>query len=236
MGEMIDLVASDAGTMRAYRALPSSGRGPAVIVLQEIFGVNAAMRSVADDLAAQGYAAFVPDLFWRAKPGVELGYDEAGVQEAFGLWKQFDIATGVADVVATVATVRAMPETDGKVALLGFCLGGQLAVRAGAAAKPDAVISFYGTALGTALDEIRLLDCPTIFHFGDADQHVPPEVHQPIAAIAADKPEMDVHLYAGAGHAFFNSFRPQGFDAAAQASAWDRTLTLLDGAFARSDA
>lgn len=227
MGEMVDLVTGPDGTMRGYRALPAGGRGAAVIVLQEIFGVNASMRAVADDLAAAGYVAVVPDLFFRAGAGIELGYDQEGVQKAFALWKGYDFDRGVADVEATIAAVRAMPEVSGGVALLGFCMGGQLAVRAGASASPDAVVSFYGTALGEHLDAVEALTMPTLFHVGDQDQHVPEPVRGAIAAIADERPAMTVHVYLDAGHAFFNSFRPQGYDPEAHDLAWQRTLTLL---------
>ena len=227
MGKMIDLIETDAGTMCGYRALPPAGRGAAVIVLQEIFGANAAMRAVADDLAAAGYVAVVPDLFRRIEPGVDLGYGEDDMQRAFALWKAYDFDQGVKDVVATLAAVRAMPEVESGAALLGFCMGGQLAVCGGAESGPDAVVSFYGTALGDHLDAVRALAMPTMFHFGDQDQHVPEPVREAVRVIAADKPDMTVEIYPGAGHGFFNSFRPQGFDPAAHDLAWQRTLALL---------
>jgi carboxymethylenebutenolidase len=230
MGDRIELITEGGRAMTAYRALPEGGRGPVVIVLQEIFGVNPAMRAVADDLAAEGFVALVPDLFWRLETGVELAYDDAGLQRAFGLWKSFDLEQGVKDVGAAVDYARSAPEGSGKVAVLGFCLGGQLAVRVGAAKEPDAVVSFYGTKLGENLESIEAITCPTVFHFGDADQHVPAEVRAAVAAVAAGKPSMDVNVYADAGHGFFNRFRAQGFQQAAHDAAWPKTIDLLRGA------
>jgi carboxymethylenebutenolidase len=226
-GEFIELVGIDGKPLTGYRALPASGHGPAVVVLQEIFGVNAAMRQVADDLAAEGYVAFVPDLFWRLQPRVELGYDEAGLQEAFGLWKRFDLAQGVEDIVQAIAAIRDRPEVDDKVAVFGFCLGGQLAAKVAARGVVDAMVCFYGTKLGESLDEIAAIDVPAIFHFGDADPHIPPEVRNAVADIAASHAQMTVTIHPGAAHGFFNAFRDAGFHAQAHDLAWTQTRAVL---------
>ncbi len=153
MGAFIDLFNAAGGVgMRIYRALPPAGRGPVVIVLQEIFGVNEAMRSVADDLASNGFVALAPDLFWRLEPGVDLGYSATDHEKAVAYWRRFDLDAGVGDVAATVEAARRAPYCTGKVALFGFCLGGQLAVKAGARTPVDAIVSFYGVQLGKCLD------------------------------------------------------------------------------------
>ncbi|HEV7776009.1 MAG TPA: dienelactone hydrolase family protein [Luteibacter sp.] len=226
-GEFIELVRIDGQPLTAYRALPAGGKGPAVVVLQEIFGVNVAMRQVADDLAAEGYVAYVPDLFWRLQPHVELGYDEAGLQEAFALWKRFDLAQGVDDVVQSIEAIRSRPEVDDKVAVLGFCLGGQLAAKVAARGVADAMLCFYGTRLGESLDEIASIAVPAIFHFGDADPHIPAEVREAVTTIAANTPPMSVTVHPGAAHGFFNAFREIGFHAQAHDLAWTQSLALL---------
>jgi carboxymethylenebutenolidase len=233
MGEFIDLVKDGDTSMRAYKALPASGRGPVVVMLQEIFGVNAAMRSVADDLAAEGFVALVPDMFWRIQPGIELGYDDAGLQQARAAWGQFDLEKGVADAAAAIAAGRKLAEGTGKVAVLGFCLGGQVAVKAAARdGAVDAVVSFYGVRLNESLDEIAGLSCPTLFHFGDADSHIPAETRDAIGKVAADKPGMEMHVYPGAGHGFYNAFRPAGFDAKGHEQSRTRSLDVLHKALA----
>jgi carboxymethylenebutenolidase len=231
MGDRLELLHDGDHAMSVYRARPAGERGPVVIVLQEIFGVNAAMRAVADDLAAQGFVALAPDLFWRLEAGVELYYDQAGLGRAFDLWKRFDLDQGVKDVSAVVDYARKAAEGR-PVALLGFCLGGQLAVRAGALVQPDAVVSFYGVKLQESLDAIGALTCPTLFHFGEADQHVPAAVRDAVSGVAADKPDMHINVYDAAGHGFFNRFRAQGFDQAAHDAAWPATLSLLRQAMA----
>jgi carboxymethylenebutenolidase len=230
MGEFIDLVRDGDSAMRAYKALPASGRGPVVVVLQEIFGVNAAMRSVADDLAANGFVALVPDMFWRIEPGIELDYGEEGLQKARAAWQAFDMEAGVADAAAAIAAGRKLAEGTGKVAVLGFCLGGQVAVKAAAREPADAVVSFYGVRLHESLDEIAGLACPTLFHFGDADGHIPAETREAIGGVASGKPAMEMFVYVDAGHGFFNAFRPSGFNAKAHEQSRVRSLDMLSKA------
>jgi carboxymethylenebutenolidase len=227
MGSYTNLVMQDGATMRAYQAMPASGQGPVVVVLQEIFGVNEAIRSVANDLALNGYIALAPDLFWRLEPGVELAYDAAGREKAFAYWKSFDLETGVTDVIAAISAAREPPFGSGKVGVLGFCLGGQLAVEAGARAGVDAVVCFYGVRLGESLDEIAGLVCPTLFHFGDADAHIPAEVRRMVTDLADRSPDMKVEIYAGAEHGFYNSFRLAGFNPSAYELSRRSTLELL---------
>ena len=130
----IRIPASDgSGSFDAYLALPPSGHGPGIVLAQEIFGVNATMRAVADHYAEEGYVVLVPDLFWRQQPGIQLGYTEADFQRAFGLYQGFDETLGVADIQASLNALRQRPECTGQAGVLGFCLGGKLAYLAGRA-------------------------------------------------------------------------------------------------------
>jgi carboxymethylenebutenolidase len=233
-GEFIDLTTINGQPLRAYRALPPSGRGPAVLVLQEIFGVNVAMRSVADALAEQGFVAVVPDLFWRLQSGVELGYDEDDSRKAVALWQRFDLAQGVDDLVKAVQAVRECDVVQGGVGLLGFCLGGQLTVKVAAKVKVDAAVCFYGVRLGDSLDEIAAIDVPTLFHFGEADPHVPADVREAVSSVAQTRPNMRVNVYPDAVHGFFNAFRESSFHAEAHRQAWEQSLDLLREALAGS--
>ena len=116
------------GSFGGYLASPGSGRGPGIVVIQEIFGVNQGLRDIADGLASRGFFALVPDLFWRIKPGVELtDKTDAEWQEAFGLLQKFDIDKGVQDIQSSINFLRQLPGATGKVGTLGYCLGGQLA-------------------------------------------------------------------------------------------------------------
>src|SRR5688572_10715199 len=145
MSDTIDIPAGDGTqTFRGYLALPASGRGPGIVLCQEIFGINDYVREVADLYAEEGYVVLAPDLFWRMEPGVELGYSPEDWQRAFGFFQKFDIEAGVADVTASVKALRAHPACTGKVGALGFCLGGKLAYLAAAHSGVDAAVGYYG--------------------------------------------------------------------------------------------
>src|ERR1700744_2738727 len=118
-------VSTPDGQFSAYVARPAAPSAPAVVVIQEIFGVNAVMRGVCDDLAAKGYLAVCPDLFWRIEPGIDItDHSDAEWKRAFELFNAFDIDAGVADIAATIDLIRGDPACNGKVGAVGFCLGG----------------------------------------------------------------------------------------------------------------
>jgi len=126
-GKMITVTADDGGSFGAYLAMPESGSGPGLVLLQEIFGINQNMRNTADLFAEEGYVVIVPDLFWRMEAGVDLGYGEADFAKAMGFLERFDSDQGIEDAGAAIEALRAMPACTGKIGALGFCLGGTLA-------------------------------------------------------------------------------------------------------------
>src|SRR5205085_12497952 len=140
---------------RAYVARPArGGPTPAVVVIQEIFGVNRFVREVADQLAADGYLAIAPDLFWRIEPGVDItDQSEAEWQKAFSLMNAFDLDKGVEDIAATIASVRKDPACSGKVGAVGYCLGGRLAYLTAARTDADASVAYYPVAVDCLLGE-----------------------------------------------------------------------------------
>src|ERR1044071_4637342 len=126
-GRTITSRAKDGDSFRGYLATPEKGSGPGIVLLQEIFGINAYIRSVADYYAEEGYVVLAPDLFWRLDKDVDLGYSEADWKKAFDYFQRFNVDRGVDDITAAVKTLRARPELVGKIGALGFCLGGKLA-------------------------------------------------------------------------------------------------------------
>ena len=227
-GSAVGIALPDGGEMGAYLALPPSGKGPGIVLIQEIFGVNSAMRRAADEFAAAGYVVAVPDLFWRLSPGVELGYSEDERTRAFGLMNAFDFGQGVQDLGQTLCWLDGRDETVGGVALLGFCMGGKLAVIAGAAnPQVAAVISFYGVKLDDNLEQIRSIGCPLQIHVGDKDSHVPMETVATLGKTVEDIANAELFVYAGAEHAFFNGDRGDVFHPAAAKLAMERTLKVL---------
>ena len=202
MGETIQ-VKTDGGDFSAYLAKPASGKGPGVVVIQEIFGVNKVVRDIADGLAAQGYVALAPDLFWRIEPGVDItDQSEAEWAKAFDLFGKFNADTGVIDIQATIATLRAMPEVSGKVGAVGYCLGGLLAYLTATRTDADASVSYYGVNIASLLDEASKISKPILLHVAAKDQFVPAEAQTKMAETLAGNTHATMVTYEGQDHAF----------------------------------
>ena len=235
-GKFIDIKAKDGGTFQGYLALPEGGKGPGLMVLQEIFGVNEAMRATADYFAEEGYVVLVPDMFWRLEPRIELDYDEAGRGKAFEYYGQFDFAKAVEDMTATVDHLKGMAEVKGQgkggdtqVGCIGYCLGGALAYQAAAHAGVDCAAAYYGVAIEKQLDVADKITCPVVFHFGGADDHVPMEAVEQVKAKFEGRDEILVNVYEGAPHAFANRFRTDVYNKPAAGMAHSRTIAMLRG-------
>jgi carboxymethylenebutenolidase len=213
------------GGMTGYLAIPASGSGPGVVVLQEIFGVNAHMRDVADLYAEEGYVVLAPDLFHAMEQRVELGYDGADLEKAFGFYQRVDIDQAVRDIVTSVAGLRARPECTGKVGAIGFCLGGKLAWLAAARAGVDAAVSYYGVGIEACLDELATIKCPVTLHFGEIDKFAPEAARAAIADAVRGR-DVEIFVYPGADHGF-NCPERHAFDKAASLMAHSRSLTTF---------
>lgn len=235
-GQFIDIKAKDGGTFQGYLALPPSGKGPGLMIMQEIFGVNVAMRATADYFAEEGYVVLVPDMFWRIEPRVDLDYSEAGRTKAFEYYGQFDRATAIDDMTATVEHLKSMDEVKGQgkggatqVAALGYCLGGALAFQAAAHCGVDAAASYYGVAIEKLLDDADKITCPVVFHFGSEDGHVPQDAVEEIRKKFEGRDEILVNVYEGAEHGFANKIRTDVYHKPAAGMAHSRTIALLRG-------
>jgi carboxymethylenebutenolidase len=215
------------GEMGAYLSRPAHPRA-ALVVIQEIFGVNAAMRAIADDFAAEGFAALVPDIFWRLERRVELGNgeDEPKRKIAIDLMNRFDVARGVSDLSAAADWLRAQNLGGGRVGVVGFCLGGRLAALVASRGRIDAAAAFYGVGLERNLDDVAAIAAPVQFHFGAEDNQIPPATIEKVRdALAGGRaPRREVFVYPGAQHAFYNSHRKDRFHPAARDLARERTL------------
>lgn len=187
----------------AYCAMPTEGRGPGLIVIQEIFGVNANMRKICDDYASLGYIAVCPDLFWRQEPNVQItDKTPAEWDHAFSLYKGFDVESGVRDLLSTLATIRKMPGCSGRIGAVGYCLGGKLAYLLAARSDLDAVSSYYGVELEKYLDEVHDIRMPLILHIAELDKFVPPPVREKILKSITRNNVITPYVYNGVDHAF----------------------------------
>lgn len=220
------------GDFSAYVARPQAESATAVVVIQEIFGVNKVMRDICDGLAAQGYVAVCPDLFWRIEPGIDItDQSEAEWKKAFELFNAFDVDKGVNDIAATIAAVRALPGVNGKVGAVGYCLGGLLAFLTATRTDVDASVSYYGVGLEKHLGEAEKLAHPLLIHVAGKDQFVPPEAQQLIVSALKDHPQIELHVYADRDHAFAREGGAH-YDAADAAKANGRSLTFFQKALA----
>lgn len=200
---MITITSADGGEFAAYLALPASGSGPGIVLLQEIFGVNAEMRRIADWYAERGFTVICPDLFWRQQPGIQLtDQTDAEWQRAFELYKGLDEAKAVDDAGAALAFLRQHPACNGKVGAVGFCLGGKLAYLLATRYAPDCSVGYYGVGIEKALDEITNLNGHLMLHIAGQDQFCSPEAQAQIHAALDGNPQITLHDYAGQDHAF----------------------------------
>lgn len=188
---------------RPVDAEQGEGPRPAVVVIQEIFGVNHTMVEVAEGLAANGFYAVVPDLFSQFEPGIVLDDRKPDeLKRAFELFPRYDVDRGVADVRATLDAVRALPGVSGRVGVVGYCLGGLQAFLAAARTDADAVVGYYGVNIDAFLGEAGEIGRPLMLHIAGEDQFVPREAQDRIIGALKDKPNVELHRYEGRDHAF----------------------------------
>jgi carboxymethylenebutenolidase len=197
-GERIEILPG----MQGYLARPEAGSGPGIVVIQEIFGVNAVMRGIADGLAAQGYVALAPDLFWRLEPGVDItDKSDAEWKKALDLMQRFDVDAGIADIQAGISLLRAMPGL-GKIGAVGYCLGGLLAYLTATRTDIDATVGYYGVNVPAFLGEAGKIRKPLLLHIAAEDGFVPPPAQAQMIAGLKDNPNVTLHRYEGVDHAF----------------------------------
>lgn len=221
----IDVKTSGGDRFDAWLALPPRGRGPGLVLLQEIFGVNRHIRTVAEQYALDGFVVIAPDLFWRQQRRIELAYEGGDMQRARELIGSADPTLLDEDVSRTVQTLRARSEVTGKVGVLGYCLGGRLAYLAAARTDVDAASCFYGGGIQERLDQASRIRCPIQFHYGERDAMIPPDA---VAAVreAMEEREAEVFVYPDADHGF-NCWDRASYQQRAAALAHGRTLELF---------
>jgi carboxymethylenebutenolidase len=216
------------GKFAAYIARPETVPAPAVVVLQELFGVNADIRRHCDELAEQGYIALAPDLYWRQEPGVDLNVtSQADWDHGLRLYSAYDRDAGVRDIKDTIDAARSLPECNGKVALLGYCLGALMvfmtAVRNDGV---DAAVWYHGADTEKYLGEVDNLSSPLLMHLAEEDEFISKEAQAQIKKALATNPTATVYSYAGQRHAF-SRHNGAHYNAAAAALANGRTSGFL---------
>jgi carboxymethylenebutenolidase len=226
MGDRITIEGQD-GTFNAYIARPKIMPAGTVVVLQELFGVNADIRKTCDELAEQGFVAVAPDLFWRQEPGVDLSVtSETDWQDGLRLYQAFDRDAGVRDINDTLNVVAKLPECTGKIAVQGYCLGALMTFLTAVRCQIDAAVAYHGADTEKYLGEADNLSAPLLMHLGEEDEFISRAAQSQIKAALASKPNATVYSYPRQRHAFA---RHNGthYNGAAAALANGRTSEFL---------
>ena len=225
MSEFTTIMARDGHEFQAWLAPPPGRPRGAIVVVQEIFGVNSHIRAVTDGYAKEGYVAIAPCLFDRVRRGIELGYTPAGMQEGRGYVAQLKQEQVLADLAAAIAVVH----NSGRVGAVGYCWGGKIAYVAACNLTLACAVVYYGGSITQEL--AKRPKCPVMYHFGERDAHIPPS---DIDKIKAAHPQGEFYLYP-ADHSF-NCDQRDSYDAASAALARERSLAFFAKHVARPEA
>ena len=214
------------GKFGAYLAIPHTRKGPGIVLIQEIFGVNEHIRSVAEQYAADGYLVIAPDLFWRSGARIELGYDETGWKRAVELMNATDVGKAQTDIELAIDALKAQPGLDGGIASIGYCFGGLLSYHTAANGLVDVAIAYYGGGIQNQLDRADEIEVPLLMHFGEQDSHIPLEAVEKIAERFENNDNVEIVVYPEAEHGFNCSHR-DSYNQRAAAEAHGNTLIFL---------
>lgn len=222
------ITARDGGTFDAHVAVPDTGTGPGLVLIQEIAGVNGYIKAVAERLADLGYVVLAPDAFWRVEPNFTVeAFTEATLADCMRVAGQFDQELGLADFGAALEHLRELPEVNSGVGVLGFCFGGTQAFLMAAEFDLDVAVSYYGSGVAGSLDRVPDIECPLLMHFGGEDPFLPADQVDAIVAATNSSSNIEVLVQAEAGHAFDNHLSPNFWDPDAAGNAWTRTVGFL---------
>lgn len=217
MGEFTTIMARDGHEFQAWLAAPAGRPRGALVVLQEIFGVNAHIRAIADGFAAEGYTVIAPSLFDRIRRGIQLGYGPAEQQEGAGYRSQLTAEKTLKDIAAAIAVVK----NSGRTGTVGYCWGGTLAYLAACQLPVACAVVYYGKVTAHLEQKPR---CPVMYHYGSEDASIPPADVEKVQALV--QPPSVLFTYAGAGHGF-NCDQRASYNPEAAAQARERTLGFL---------
>jgi len=214
------------GAMDLHVWTPDTAPHAAILVIQEIFGVGAYIRAVADRLAGAGYLVGAPDIFWRFAPNWESDHTEAGLGASMEKVQQLDFPKAISDCAAALDHLAEQPGISAAPAVIGFCLGGTVAWGVAANAKPSCCVSYYGSGVPSMLGMIDQVSCPTLFHFGNNDPYIPNEGVDAVGAALAGQPGFLLNVE-NAGHAFDNHESEMFYNESAANAAWAKTMAFL---------
>lgn len=224
--QWIELVASQGETFQGYLSLPPTGSGPGILLIQEIFGVNAHIQAVADQYAMDGFVVLAPDLFWRQEPRVNLGYDGKDFTRGLDLMGGLDLEDALSDLAISARSLRQRSEVNGRISSLGYCMGGKLSYLAAAQGSVDAAICYYGAGIDGLLDRAEAVRCPILFHFAEQDAYISSKAISAVTEAFEQQANAWIKTYPHVNHGF-NCWAREAYNQPAAALARGRSLEFL---------
>lgn len=228
MGELIGIQTLEkAQTFRGYLAVPASGKDPGLVLGQEIFGVNASMRAVAELCTEEAYVVLVPDLFWRIERDVDLGYTEQDFAKAIDFFQRLDLDLAVQDIYASFAKLKTLDQIEGDdFGFVGFCMGGKLAYLTVTRTKAACSVGFYGMGIENHLDEVDSIQGRLVLHFAENDAYCDAQARAKISSALKGNKGSQIYVYPNVDHAFARAGSDH-FDKPAALMAHERTIAAL---------
>ena len=227
-GHWIDIKAHDGGTFGAYVSTPPkhTAGGPGIVLIQEIWGVNQHIRDVADQYAMDGFTVVAPDVFWRQQPRVDLAYNDVDNPKAFALMGGLDRPNAVKDLASTASALRGHSASVGKIASVGYCMGGALSFLSAATGCVDAAVCYYGGGIHTMLDRAPDVKVPVLMHFAENDDHISMAAVESVQAAFKGCKDVHIDVYPDVDHGF-NCWGRSMYNQKAAALARGRSLAFL---------
>ena len=222
----ISVPAGNGQSFDAYLSLPPTGKGPGLLLIQEIFGVNEHIQAVADQYAADGYCVIAPDIFWRSEKRLDLDYDQAGFEKGLALLGAMQLDLAAKDMAAAVQLLRSHQACTGKVGSLGFCMGGLLSYVAAAEAGVDTAVCYYGGGIHQHLNKAKTITAPVLFHFAAQDSYIPSSAVAAVRKTMAGRDNVRVVVHPGVDHGF-NCWRRPSWHQVTAARARGQSLVHL---------
>jgi len=233
VGRWIDISGHGPDSFSGYLALPREGSGPGLLLIQEIWGVNAHIRELADQYAAEGFVVLAPDVFWRSEHRVELGYDQSGTERAYLHYQSMDVSQAKSDLDLAVDFLERLDAVTGRMGVVGFCMGGKLAYELADNPKLSAGVSYYGSGIASTAERIRSMAFPFLFHFAAEDHLITMNEVRTLQPLIEMSGDASFEIHQGVGHGFACPHRPAySMRAALTAKAttlWFLSDCLLDG-------